>query len=103
MPETRGFERGPGLAEIKLYGPVQAALGRDRIDSLSRCKTVGELLSALLSELGDDPDFGRPESVRELQSYLLVLVDDSPIDPSALGRELGERDRVAILSLSHGG
>lgn len=91
------------MVSINLFGPIRRKLGREQVYSLSRCKTIREVLSVLLSELKDDPDFGCPESIDEIQRYFMILVDDSPIEPLMFDRELGDGQKVAILLLSHGG
>ncbi|MGQ9513539.1 MAG: hypothetical protein ACUVTL_00560 [Thermoproteota archaeon] len=91
------------MALIDLYGSVRMNLEKELIDSLSRCKNLKEILSILLNELRDDPDFGRPESIQELQRYFLFLINGSPTDPLEFDRELGDNEKVTILPLSHGG
>jgi len=77
--------------------------GKGLIDSLGSCKSLREILSSLLAMLRDDPDFGQPISVEDLQRYIVVLLNGSVADQSLIDLELGEVDEVVILPLSHGG
>jgi len=91
------------LVTIEVLGPLRIKAGEGLMNSLGRCKSLGEILSSLLAVLSLDPDFGRPVSVADLQRYLIVLVNGSVVDQSIIDMELGEVDRVVILPLSHGG
>lgn len=91
------------LATIELLGQLCIIAGKELCDSLGSCKSLREILSSLLAVLRDNPDFGQPVLVEDLQRYLIVLVNGSVADKSIMDMELGAIDRVVILPLSHGG
>lgn len=91
------------MATIEMLGPLRNIGGDGLMGSLGRCKSLREILSSLLTVLRADPDFGRPASMGDLQSYLIVLVNGTVADQSSIDMELGEADRIVILTLSHGG